>query len=96
MKEILQRLKAETPQFFKDIINISLSITALSGLLLTSGIVFPESVVGFIAKAGMIAGICSAFVAKLTTIYGLQENKVQKFADTMNPDTKDNPKTKGD
>lgn len=101
MKEILNRLGAKTPTFFKNIISISLAITTLSGLLLGSGLVFPESIGGLIAKAGIIAGIVSAFISKLTTIYGVKDGEIVKpdstimyEPETINPDTKPNPPKK--
>lgn len=74
MKELYKRFFSKTPKFFKGVINISISISTLSTLILTSGLVIPDSTLGFITKAGIIAGVVSSFVAKLTTLYGLDED----------------------
>lgn len=99
MRELINRLFSKTPKFFQNIIKISISISTLSTLILTSGLVIPDSALGFITKSGIIAGIVAAFISKLTTLYGVdQETKeVIKYAkedETINPDGKDNPKTK--
>lgn len=99
MKIFWKRLKAKTPKFFKNIINFSLAISALSTLILTSGLVIPDSILGIITQVGIIAGITSSFIAKLTTLYGLDEEGEVITEETLvnftvNPDTKQNPSTK--
>lgn len=94
MNEILQRLKAQTPKFFRNIINISLSISALSGLIIGSGLVIQDSIFGLVAQSGIIAGIVASFVAKLTTIYGVSEEITPKIQGIIDPDLKPNPNTK--
>lgn len=93
MKEFFKRWSAKTPKFFKNIINISIGISTLSTLILTSGLIIPDSVLGFITKSGIIAGIVSAFISKLTTLYGLDEEGevIQSYADTIVPDDRPNP-----
>jgi len=97
--EIYNRLKGKTPKFFKNIIKISIAVSTLSTLILTSGLVIPDSVLGLITKIGIVAGIVSAFISKLTTLYGTDEDgKVVMYAaedDTLNPDERKNPPTKG-
>lgn len=99
MKEFFKRWSAKTPKFFRNIINISIGISTLSTLILTSGLIIPDSVLGFITKTGIIAGIVSAFISKLTTLYGLDEQgeviKAQDYyADTVVPDERPNPPKK--
>lgn len=100
LKEIIKRLKAKTPKFFKNLIKISLAVSAISGAILTSGLVIPDSVAGWISQIGIIAGLVSAGISKLTTIYGISEETEEspiiyaKEDETINPDGKDNPKTK--
>jgi len=95
MKEIINRLKAATPTFFKNIIKISFAITTLSSLLLTSGLVIPESVAGMISQIAIVASITSIFISTMTTKYGVKDGEVvQPF--TVNPDTKPNPPKKED
>jgi len=74
MKEIINRLLGRTPTFFKNIINIAISVSTLSTLILTSGLVIPDSTLGFITKSGIVAGIVAGFVAKLTTLYGVNKD----------------------
>lgn len=101
IKEIWNRLKGKTPKFFQNIIKISIAISTLSTLILTSGLVIPDSILGFITKGGIVAGIVSAFISKLTTLYGTNEQgevikEPEIYADTLDPDLKPNPPKKQD
>lgn len=90
---------SKTPKFFKNVIKISIAISTLSTIILTSGLVIPDSILGIITQIGIVSGVVSAFVSKLTTLYGIDEETKEPITyfsepDTINPDSKDNPKTK--
>ncbi len=66
MNKIIARAKSPTPVFFKKIRNISITLTAIAGIILTAPIALPAAIVtgaGYIAVAG---GIASA-ICQLTT-----------------------------
>ena len=55
---IIQRMNAPTPKFFRVLRNIGLGLAAASGVLLTSPIALPAAVVtiaGYLAVAGSVA-----------------------------------------
>ncbi len=62
MNKIVERAKSPTPVFFKRIRNISLTLTAIAGVILTAPISLPAAIVtgaGYIAVAGSIASAVS-------------------------------------
>lgn len=62
MKEIITRLSAPTPRFFRRIRNIGLLLTGLSGAILTAPLVLPPVVLtaaGYLALAGAVASALS-------------------------------------
>lgn len=62
MKNIIQRVQAPTPRFFRKIRNARLLLTAVSGALLTAPVTLPVAVItvaGYLAIAGAIAGAIS-------------------------------------
>jgi uncharacterized membrane protein HdeD (DUF308 family) len=64
---IVKRVKAPTPKFFKVLRNIGLALAAVGGTILTAPIALPvivSSIGGYLAVAG---GILSA-VSQITTI----------------------------
>jgi len=66
MKEIIARVQAPTPKFFKKIRTIGLTLGAIGGALLTAPITLPATVIsiaGYLATAGVIASAIST-VAK--------------------------------
>lgn len=74
MKQLWDRFLAKTPKLFKTIRNIGLSLVGLSGIILTSGLAIPESIIGIISQIGIIAGATAAGIAQLTTIWGVDED----------------------
>jgi hypothetical protein len=61
---IVQRVSAPTPSFFKRLRNIGLTLVAISAAIITSPIVLPAAVVtvaGYIAVAGSVVGAVSQF-----------------------------------
>ncbi len=64
--EIIERVKAPTPQFFKKIRTIGLTLGAIGGAILTAPITLPATIVtiaGYLATAGIVASAIST-VAK--------------------------------
>ena len=60
--EIINRVKAPTPNFFKKVRNIGLIVAAISGTILTAPVALPAVLVkiaGYLAVAGGIAGAIS-------------------------------------
>ncbi|GAA4777930.1 hypothetical protein GCM10023231_00450 [Olivibacter ginsenosidimutans] len=58
MKEIIERVQAPTPKFFKKIRTIGLTLGAIGGALLTAPITLPPtvlSIAGYLATAGIMA-----------------------------------------
>ena len=61
--EIIERVKAPTPQFFKKIRTIGLTLGAIGGALLTAPITLPATVIsiaGYLATAGLVASAISS------------------------------------
>ncbi|MBX2888014.1 MAG: hypothetical protein KF829_05125 [Ferruginibacter sp.] len=62
MKEIIQRVSAPTPKFFKTLRNIGLILAAVSTTIITAPVALPAAVVtvaGYLAVAGTIASAVS-------------------------------------
>jgi len=70
MKEIINRLKADTPVFFKRLRNVALAVSGASAAATIYYQQLPQAVIDFvpakIIKGLIIAGIVAAFVAQLT------------------------------
>ena len=67
MKNIVQRVKAPTPKFFKKVRNISLVLAAIGTTLLTAPVSLPAVVIkiaGYLAVAGGVAGTVSQTAVK--------------------------------
>lgn len=67
MKEIIRRLKAPTPRFFRRIRNAGLLLTGIAGAIATAPVALPASVItaaGYLALAGAIAGAVSQTAVK--------------------------------
>ena len=65
MKETLQRVKKPTPDYFKKVIKVGLTLGAVGAAIATAPIALPAAIVtigGYMATAGVIA----AAVAKTT------------------------------
>ena len=61
---IVQRVSAPTPIFFKRLRNIGLALVAISAAIITSPIVLPAAVLtvaGYIVVAGSVIGAVSQF-----------------------------------
>lgn len=66
-KNIVERLQAPTPSFFKKIRNIGLGVGAIGTALLTAPIALPvaiASIAGYMATAGLVATAISQAVYK--------------------------------
>ena len=67
MKEIIQRLQAPTPKFFRRLRNAGLLLTGVAGAIATAPVALPAAVVtaaGYLALAGAIAGAVSQTAVK--------------------------------
>lgn len=67
MDKLVKRWKAETPDFWKKVGNIGISIGAIGAILVSGTIVLPAAVVtvgGYMVAAGSVAKILS----KLTVV----------------------------
>lgn len=65
MSELMKRISAKTPKFFKKVRAIALAVGSLSTLIVTSGLAIPDTYLFIIGQAGMVAGIITAFIASL-------------------------------
>lgn len=62
IKNIIQRVQAPTPKFFKKLRNIGLALAAISAGIIASPVALPALVIkiaGYLAVAGGIAGTVS-------------------------------------
>ena len=62
MKNIVQRVKAPTPKFFKKVRNIGLALAAIGTSILAVPVALPAVVIkiaGYLAVAGGVAGTIS-------------------------------------
>ncbi len=65
MREIIDRAKQPTPKFFKVLRTIGLSLTAISGALLTAPVLLPTllvSIAGYTLVAGTVLSAVSQVV----------------------------------
>ena len=59
---IVERVKAPTPKFFRVLRNIGLSLVAVSGILLTSPVALPAGIItlaGYLTVAGTVVSAVS-------------------------------------
>ena len=62
MSEIIDRIKAPTPKFFKTLRNIGLSMAAIAATVLTAPVALPAIIIqiaGYVAVAGGVLGVIS-------------------------------------
>ena len=62
MKELIQRLKARTPKFWKNVQKIGISAGVIGGAIMTAPISLPPAVVaagGYLVTAGGVAAALS-------------------------------------
>lgn len=62
MKELIERIKAPTPKFFKTLRTIGISLAAVAATVLTAPVALPVVVVkiaGYLAVAGGVLGAVS-------------------------------------
>ena len=67
MKEIIQRLQAPTPKFFRRLRNAGLLLTGVATAVVTAPVTLPAAIVtaaGYLALAGAIAGAVSQTAVK--------------------------------
>lgn len=67
MKNIVQRVKAPTPKFFKKVRNIGLALAAIGTRILAVPVALPAVVIkiaGYLAVAGGVAGTVSQTAVK--------------------------------
>ena len=67
MNEIIQRLKAPTPRFFRKVRNAGLILTGIAGAIATAPVALPAAVIaaaGYLALAGAIASAVSQTAVK--------------------------------
>lgn len=65
MSELVKRLLAKTPRFFKKLRAIAIAIGTLSTLIVTSGLAIPDTYLFIIGQVGIAAGIVGGFIASL-------------------------------
>ncbi len=64
---IVERVKAPTPKFFRVLRNIGLSLVAVSGVLLTSPVALPTGIItlaGYLTIAGTVMSAVSQTVVE--------------------------------
>lgn len=64
---IVERVKAPTPKFFRVLRNIGLSLVAVSGVLLTSPVALPAGIItlaGYLTVAGTVMSAVSQTVVE--------------------------------
>ena len=62
MNEIINRIKAPTPKFFKTLRTIGISMAAIAATILTAPVALPAIVIqiaGYVAVAGGVIGVIS-------------------------------------
>lgn len=67
--EIVERVKAPTPNFFKKLRNIALAAGAIGGVIVAAPITLPPLVItigGYLVTAGLVAGAVSSVVKEDT------------------------------
>ncbi len=67
MKEIVKRVKAPTPKFFRSLRSIGMTVLAISGAILTSPVTLPAalvSIAGYLAVAGGVVSAVSQFTVE--------------------------------
>ncbi len=67
MKEIIQRVQAPTPRFFRRLRNAGLLLTGVAAAIATAPVALPAALVtaaGYLALAGAIAGAVSQTAVK--------------------------------
>lgn len=70
MKEIIQRVQAPTPRFFRRLRNAGLLLSGVAGAIATAPVALPTAIVaaaGYLALAGAIAGAVSQTAVKTGT-----------------------------
>ncbi|MFQ3578528.1 MAG: hypothetical protein SNJ71_00125 [Bacteroidales bacterium] len=60
MKEIVNRLKSPTPEFFRKLRNFSLLLGTVSAAILTSPVSLPASIVTLAGYITVASGVCAA------------------------------------
>ena len=78
LNEIILRLFAKTPSFFKWVRNASIFLTLLMGLpafLQEAGVILPDAWIAISNKVVGYAGIVAAFIAQLTATQEAKEEK---------------------
>ena len=66
-----QRIKAETPSFWKKVQKIGIVVAALGGAIATAPIALPAAIValgGYLATAGAVTGILSQLTVEDNTV----------------------------
>ncbi|WP_353120187.1 hypothetical protein [Myroides odoratus] len=65
MKQIVRRIQAPTPKFFKKLRIVGLALAAISGGILTAPVVLPAAITTLAAYLAVAGGIISA-VSQIT------------------------------
>lgn len=70
---LIKRLKAETPKFFKQVIKISLTLSAFCGAIITAPTLLPALVLSpiiiTICQYSIVFGLGMAAISKTTMVY---------------------------
>lgn len=69
--ELIERIKAPTPPFFKKIIKIGLTVGAVGVTLLSAPVALPiviTKIAGYLATAGLVATAVAAITKKNETV----------------------------
>ena len=65
MSELMKRITAKTPKFFKKLRAIAIAVGSLSTLIVTSGLAIPDTYLFIVGQIGIASGIVGAFIASL-------------------------------
>ena len=67
MKQVVRRMKSDTPQFFKKLRRIGVALAAVGAAIIASPVALPAALVkvaGYLAVAGTVAGTVSQAAVK--------------------------------
>jgi hypothetical protein len=71
MKKLIKRWKAETPDFWKKVQTIGISIGAVGGIIVSAPVALPAALItigGYMVTAGSVAAVLSKLTIKDATV----------------------------
>lgn len=74
---LIERIKAPTPKFFRVLRNVGLALLAISGSVIAAPVVLPAVVVNIAGYAALVGGVISAIsqVTVDTSVSSVQANE---------------------